>query len=146
MYCWYLCTVITLVNNEINLYMKKCFFQTYKTAIFNFFEKLFYCCECRPQNINKNTCGFIFLLWNQKQPPEVFYKKALLKNFAIFTGKYLCWSLFLIKLLAFRAATIKKRLQHKCLPVNIAKYLRTPLLKNICECLLLMKHLLLHHK
>ena len=26
----------------------------------------------------------------QKQPPEVFHKKDLLKNFTIFTGKYLC--------------------------------------------------------
>ena len=34
----------------------------------------------------------------QKQPPKVFYKKAVLKNFAIFTGKHLCWSLFLINL------------------------------------------------
>ena len=24
---------------------------------------------------------------SQKQPPEVFYKKAVIKNFAIFTGK-----------------------------------------------------------
>ena len=31
---------------------------------------------------------------NQKQPLELFYKKAILKNFAIFTGKQLCWSLF----------------------------------------------------
>ena len=29
-------------------------------------------------------------------------KKPLLKNFAIFTGKQLCWRLFLIKLQAFR--------------------------------------------
>ena len=27
----------------------------------------------------------------------VFYKKAVPENFAIFTGKHLCWSLFLIK-------------------------------------------------
>ena len=26
---------------------------------------------------------------------EVFYKKAVLKNFTKFTGKHLCWSLFL---------------------------------------------------
>ena len=32
------------------------------------------------------------------QPREAFYKKAVLKNFSIFTGKYLCWSLFLTKL------------------------------------------------
>ena len=29
-------------------------------------------------------------------PSGVFYKKAVLKHFAIFTGKHLCWSLFLI--------------------------------------------------
>ena len=32
---------------------------------------------------------------------------------------------------------IKKRLQHRCVPVNIATLLRTPILKNICERLLL---------
>ena len=32
---------------------------------------------------------------------------------------------------------IKKRLQHRCFPVNIAKSLRTPILKIICERLLL---------
>ena len=31
----------------------------------------------------------------------------------------------------------KKRLQHRCFPVKIAKVLRTPILKNICERLLL---------
>ena len=35
--------------------------------------------------------NFIIL---QKQPPKVFYKKCVLKNFAIFTGKHLCWTLF----------------------------------------------------
>ena len=32
---------------------------------------------------------------------------------------------------------IKKRLQHRCFPVNVAKFLRTSILKNICERLLL---------
>ena len=30
----------------------------------------------------------------EKQPPEVFYKKGALQNFAIFKGKLLCWSAF----------------------------------------------------
>ena len=30
----------------------------------------------------------------QKQPPEVFCKKDVLRNFAKFTGKHLCQSLF----------------------------------------------------
>ena len=33
----------------------------------------------------------------QIQPPEVFYKKSVLRNFAIFTGKHLCQSLFFKK-------------------------------------------------
>ena len=37
----------------------------------------------------------------QKQPLELLYKKAVLKNFLIFTGKHLSWRLFLIKLHAF---------------------------------------------
>ena len=61
-------------------------------------------------------------------------KKAALKYFVIFTGKYLWWSVLLIK--AWNV--IKKRLQHRCFPVNIAKLLRTPILKNICERLLLL--------
>ena len=32
---------------------------------------------------------------------------------------------------------IEKRLQHRCFPVNIAKFLRTPIFKNICKRLLL---------
>ena len=40
---------------------------------------------------------------------QMFSKKAALKKFAIFTGKRLCWSLFLIKLLDFRPATLFKR-------------------------------------
>ena len=40
---------------------------------------------------------------------KVFYIKAVLKNFAIFTGKQLCWSLFLIKLQGFWAATLLRK-------------------------------------
>ena len=57
-------------------------------------------------------------------------KNAVLKNFAILTGKHLCWSFFITKF-------IKNRLQHMCFPVNIAKFLRTPILRNICKLLLL---------
>ena len=32
---------------------------------------------------------------------------------------------------------IKKRLQQRCFPVNITKFLRTPILKNVCEQLVL---------
>ena len=60
----------------------------------------------------------------------------VLKNFVIFTGKHLCWSLFLIKLQACKF--IEKRLQHWCFPLRVRKFLRTPILKNISERLLLI--------
>ena len=37
------------------------------------------------------------LLYFQKQPPEVFYKKGVLKNFVNLTEKHLCQSLFFNK-------------------------------------------------
>ena len=65
---------------------------------------------------------------------QVFNKKAALKNFAIFTEKHLPSSLFLNKNVGLQSWNfIKKRLQHRFFPVNIAKFLRTPVLENICE-------------
>ena len=57
---------------------------------------------------------------------QMFFKICVLKIFPIFTGKHLCWRLFLIKLQAFQTYNfIKMRLQYRCLPVNIAQFLRT---------------------
>ena len=67
---------------------------------------------------------------------QVFFKTGVLKNFAIFTRKHLCWSLFLILVLQ-PCNYIKKQLQHRCFPLNIAEFWRTSNLKNICEQLLL---------
>ena len=76
----------------------------------------------------------------QKQPPEAFYKKAISKNFTKFTGKHLCWSYVLIKLQTFQTSNfVNKRHQHRCFPANIANFLRTPILKIICERFLLKR-------
>ena len=40
--------------------------------------------------------------------PEVFCKKAAVKTYAKFTGKHLYWSLFLIKLQAFRPTSVNE--------------------------------------
>ena len=45
----------------------------------------------------------------QKQPPEVFRKIGVLRNFAKFTGKHLCQSLFFNKVVGLRPATLLKR-------------------------------------
>ena len=56
----------------------------------------------------------------------MFCRKGVLRNFAKFTRKHLCQSLFLNKVVCLRPATLlKKRLWHKCFPVNFAKFLRT---------------------
>ena len=61
-------------------------------------------------------------------------KKAILKHFVIFTGKHLCWGLFFNKVAGHQACNfIKKRLQHRYFLVNIRKFIRTPILKNICK-------------
>ena len=65
----------------------------------------------------------------QKQQTTVFHKKDVLKKFAIFIGKYLCRSLLLMKLQTFRPATLLKRESNTGFPENIAKVLRTTILK-----------------
>ena len=62
------------------------------------------------------------------------FKIGVLKNFAIFKGKHLCWSLFLINLWIFKACKFtRNRLQCRCFPVNIAKFLRTVFLQKTCR-------------
>ena len=62
---------------------------------------------------------------------EVFSEKDVLINFAKFTGKHLCQSLF-----------FEESLWRKCFPVNFVKFLRTPFLENASSAFTLMKALL----
>ena len=62
-------------------------------------------------------------------------RKGILRNFAKFTGKHLCKSLFFNKVANLRSvALLKMRL---CFPVNFVKFLRTPFLQNTSWRLLL---------
>ena len=56
----------------------------------------------------------------QKHSSAGILWKRVLRNFTKFKEQHLCLSLFLIKL-------FRKRLQHRCFPVNFAKLLGTPL-------------------
>ena len=53
--------------------------------------------------------------------------KRCCKNFTKFTGKHLCPSIFFNKV----AILLKKRLWHRCFPVNFKKFLRTLFLTSI---------------
>ena len=80
---------------------------------------------------------------NRSSRPEVFCKKGVLRNFTKFKGKHLCQSLFFNKVAGLRPATLlKKRLWHRCFPVNFAKFLRTSFLTEHLRWLLLRKVLL----
>ena len=58
-------------------------------------------------------------------------RKGVLRNFVKFTGKHLCQSLLFIIVSGLRPATsLKKKLWHMCFPINFAKFLRTPFLRN----------------
>ena len=67
--------------------------------------------------------------------PDMFCKKGVLKNFAKFTAIHLCQSLFFNKVADLRPTTLlKKRLWHRCFPVNFVKFLRTPFFNGTPLC------------
>ena len=56
---------------------------------------------------------------------QIFFKTSVPRNFAIFTGKNLCWSLFLIMFQDWRPVFLfKKRLQRRYFTVNIAIFFK----------------------
>ena len=58
-------------------------------------------------------------------------KKSVIRNFAKFTRKHLCQSIFFNIVAGLRPATVlKERLWHRCFPMSFAKFLRTPFLQN----------------
>ena len=61
-----------------------------------------------------------------------FYKKYVLENFSIFTGKHPCWSVF-----NSTSGFVKMKLHHRGFLVNVVKSLRAPILKIISEWLVL---------
>ena len=76
--------------------------------------------------------------------PEVLRQKVVLRNFAKLIGKHLCQILFFNKVAGLRPATLlKRRLLHRCFPVNFRKLLRTPFLKEHLQWLLLQ---IIHRK
>ena len=52
---------------------------------------------------------------------EVFCEKGVLRNFTKSTRKHLCQVSFLIKLQTWPVPLLKKRLWHRCFPVNFSE-------------------------
>ena len=66
----------------------------------------------RSLNYSQQTFKVSLQTLRSNSRPEVFCKKCVLRNFA-------------------KESLLKKRLWHRCFPVNFAKFIRTPFLKNI---------------
>ena len=69
---------------------------------------------------------------------EVFYKKKLFLKISKYSQENTCVIVFFNKNVGLQACNfIKKRLQHRSFHKNTATFLRTAILKNICERMLL---------
>ena len=67
------------------------------------------------------------------------FSKTRCSNFTKFTGKHLHQRLFFNNVTDLRDATLlRRKLWHKCFPVDFAKFLRTPYLQNNSGRLLLI--------
>ena len=93
------------------------------------------------QTILNYIYGKTEVINNRTSHQRCSMKKSVLRISAKFTGKHLCQSLFFNKVAGLRPAIfLKKRLWHRCFPVNFAKFLRTPFLQNSSGRLLLKQH------
>ena len=79
------------------------------SSIFNFYFKKIFAAAKASLVFIKSKC--------RTSRSQIFFKIGVLKNFAVFAEKQLCWILFLIELQAFR-----------CFPVNISKFVRATFL------------------
>ena len=94
--------------------------------LFSFFEKM----------APSYAACLLFILKGKRlsSSSQMFFKTSVFKNFAIFAGKHLCWSLFLIKLQNWGLVfSLKNRLENSCFPTNIARFLKTAFLRNTCS-------------
>ena len=89
-------------------------------------------------NPNRITGAKFFCvnIWSSHRRCSI--RKGIFKSFARFTGKHLCQSLLFNNIAGLRLATLlKKRLWDRCFPLNFAKILRSPILQNTSERMLL---------
>ena len=87
---------------------------------------------CRKQNGNQNGNVEIVnsnlldslqrpIMLSRSSHQRCSVRNGVLKNFAKFTGKYLCQGLFFNKVAGWPAILLKERPRHRCFPVTFAK-------------------------
>ena len=130
MFDWVLDTPLTCLKKDKNCEkpVKELFLNAAaKSFLRNFWEKLYW------EMIFFTVIFSKFCKKSRSSHQRCSIKKAVLNNFAIFTGKHVSESLF-NKIIGLPACNlIKKRLQHRSFSVNIVKFLITLILKNTCK-------------
>ena len=105
-YCWRATWIKNVKNFQIakvylRVFLNIClFFANISLALLIKVSPIKKACSCRV---------FLDILLLKSSRSQMIFKIGLFKYWANFTAKDLCWSLFLIKLQAFRTATILKR-------------------------------------
>ena len=71
---------------------------------------------------NLNLSSQFLNIWKHMKPPEVCYKKSILKYLVKFIGKHLYQNLFFKKVAGLKSVILlKKRLWHRCFYVNFCE-------------------------
>ena len=113
----------TFFTNDVNQYKNTPLLQLYQPPRAplsqNTYRQLL--SSCKYCKVFKNS---FFIGYHQAVIFRYFFKISVLKSFTNFTGKHLCWSLFLKYLQAegLQLTLFKKSPQHNCFPVKFAKF------------------------
>ena len=87
------------------------------------------------KSIHHTSCKLITKLLYRSRRSHMFFKIGLFTNFAVFTGKHLCWSLILIKLQAWRTTTLLNRDSNTVVFLWILRnFYEQPFLQNTGGC------------
>ena len=92
---------------SVSLCFCSCIFAVLNCFEFDVLIDLLTWCSQSGNKINHVLFKFVFTLFRSSHG-RCFIKKPIFKDFAIFTRKHLCWSLFLIKQQGFRSAKKKQ--------------------------------------
>ena len=109
-YSWFLTK-----QNPLHIIMNLSNFIFMPITFTNFLKEICHLCFSSLSFYLSSSYLFVFFIfffcvdngWNSCS--QMFFKIDVLKNFGNFTGKQLCWSLFLIKLQSWRPETLLKR-------------------------------------
>ena len=118
-------TSYTFFTKDVDYYRNMSLSQLYQPPRRLFFPRTRIASYFRLVNI-ANFLRSAFLYTSRSSRLQMFFKIGVLKNCANFTGKHLCWSLFLKNSCSLKACNfIIKRLQHRCFTVRFTKFLKT---------------------